>query len=241
MAHTGTGNDVSSTPLAEYLAERTRWLNAEGFHPGEALAVTASCRDELVADLRAGVRRWWDNAFDFSSLSGLPLAGVTGMRAVLDHTPEEVRRQQVVVFAMPHVGVLPDGTFGQVMRRGRSHATTACGSLIAAAAWAEDAAGDPMAAEVQIDPLDPEQSLVRARLLRSDSQFFRRSPLALAQWVAELMLVDLWRLVESFGRVQEVDVAVILAVLVNGADGDTVLPSRSRMRRQGVVVDVPAS
>jgi len=58
VAHTGTGNDVSSTPLAEYLAERTRWLNAEGFHPGEALAVTASCRDELVADLRAGVRRW---------------------------------------------------------------------------------------------------------------------------------------------------------------------------------------
>jgi hypothetical protein len=240
MAHTGVGDNASSRPLGEYLAEQTRWLDAEGFHPGEALAVTSSCRDELVADLRAGVRRGWDNAFDFSSLSGLPLAGVTGMRAVLDHTPEEVRRRQVVIFAMPHVGVLPDGTYGQVMRRGRSRATTACGSLVAAAIWAEDAADDPMAAELQIDPLDPEQSLVRARLLRSDPQFYRRPPLALARWVADLMLVDLWQLVESFGRVDDVDVAVVLAVLVNGADGDGVIPTCTRMRRNGVVVDVAA-
>ncbi len=240
MASTDSGIDPPSTLLADYLAERTGWLDGRGFHPGEALAVTASCRDELVAELRAGVRQWWDNAFDFSSLSGLPLAGVTGMRAVLDHTPEEVRRRQVVVFAMPHVGRLADGTYGQVMRRGRSHATTACGSLVAAAAWAEDAAGDPMAAEVQIDPLDPEQSLVRARLLRGDPQFFRRPPLALAQWVVELMRADLWQLVESFGRAEEVDVAVVLGVLVNGVDGDTVIPAGCRVRRRGVVVDVPA-
>lgn len=215
-------------------------LEEAGFHRGEALAVTASCRDELVADLRAGVRRLWDNAFDFSSLSGLPLAGTTGMRAVLDHAPEAAGHPQVVLFAMPHVGMLPDGTFGRVMRRGRSRPTSACGSLIAAAEWAADAAGDPLSAESPIDPLDAEQSLVRQRLLHADPQFFRRRPLALTQWVSDLILLDVWTLVESFAKSTDVDVALVSGVLVNGADGDSVLPSVIRVRRAGAVVDIPA-
>lgn len=224
--------------MAEFLELASSWLEGQGFHRGEALAVTASCRDEIVADLRAGVRAHWDNAFDFSSLSALPLAGATGMRAVLDHVPEVARRPQVVVFAMPHVGLLEDGSYGQVMRHGRTGPTSACGSLIAAASWASDAADDPLASESPIDPLDAEQSLVRQRLLRADAHFFRLDPLALATWVAGLILDDVWALVEAMSTPEAVDVAVVTGVLINGSQSDSVLPAAVRIRRAGLVADL---
>lgn len=232
------GSQAATLPLAEFLDLASTWLEGQGFHRGEALAVTASCRDEIVAEFRAAVRAHWDNAFDFSSLSALPLAGATGMRAVLDHVPEVAHRPQVVVFAMPHVGVLADGSYGQVMRHGRVRPTSACGSLIAAASWAADAADDPLAAESPIDPLDAEQSLVRQRLLRADARFFQRDPLALATWVAGLILEDVWDLVEALSTPEAVDVAVVTGVLINGSLSDSVLPSTIRMRRAGSVVDV---
>ena len=200
----------------------------------------ASCRDELAAGLRAEVRRQWDYAFDFASLSGVPLAGITGARAVRDHAPETAGRVHIVMWALPHVGVLDDGTIGQVMRRGRHHPTTACGSLHAAANWAADSRGDPLAGEQPIDPKDPEQSLIRSRLAAVYPGFDTYSAKELVEKVAELMLVDLWDLIDSLTNPNNVDAAIVVGILVHGSAGDFVAPRLVRLRCAGAVSDLPA-
>lgn len=227
-----------AVPLEVFLKEQSTWLRGHGFDPAAALAVTASCRDEVVAALRAGVRHLWDNAFDFSSLSGLPLAGITGAQAVLAHAPVAAARPEIVIFALPHIGVLADGTPGQCLRRGRPEPTTACGSLTAAVAWADTFRGDPDAAHQPVDMQDPEQSLVRTHLLRHVPQLADLDPVAVVAEVAALQREDLWRLVERTTEPEDADVALVSGILVHGPDDeDFVSPQPVRTRTRGVVTD----
>ncbi|MDQ1246437.1 MAG: hypothetical protein QG597_805 [Actinomycetota bacterium] len=221
--------------LTDFLDRKRIWLQGHGFRPGDALAVTACCRDEIVSEFRAEVRRQWNWAFDFSSLSALPLAGATGIRAAIDHAPRIMGHPEIVVFALPHVGILEDGTAGHVMRRGRSRPTTACGSLMAAQRWAAATAHDPTATDLVIDPTDAEQSLVRIHLRRQLGDFSTMSPIALTEHVRELMLRGLWRQFTELTDTLTVDVALISAVLVHGHDGDYVQPKVIRLRRAGAV------
>lgn len=223
--------------MPSFVAEQTANLASRGFSPDSSLAVMATCRDEIAADLRAQVRHQWHHAFDFSSLSGLPFAGLTGARAVRDHAPEISGRVKIVIWALPHIGVLNDGTAGYVMRTGRAQPTTACGSLHAAASWARDRVGDPLAVEQPLDPRDLEQSLVQQRLLRAVPEFGSESPLDLVEKVASLMLADLWELLEALTNADNVDAALVLGILVHGSAGDFVAPRQLRIRTAGVVAD----
>ncbi|MFN8124887.1 MAG: hypothetical protein U0R64_00025 [Candidatus Nanopelagicales bacterium] len=219
-------DDRDLVPLADFLAERSRDLVEAGFDPEVCLAVTATCRDEIMAPLRAGVRAHWHRAFDFSSLTGLPLAGVTGAAAALSHAPPVADRVRLVVFAMPHVGVLPDGTPGRVWRRGQAEPTTACGALIAALEWA--AATDRTREVPTIDPEDPEQSLVRNRLLQvepylGDTDLWRATEL-----VRSVMSRDARALFLRPGP-HPIDLAVVSGIVVHTTDGDLVLPAPSHV------------
>ena len=186
------------------------------------MAVTATCRDEILAPLRASVRDHWHRAFDFSSLSGLPLAGATGAAAALSQAPIVAGRTRLVVFALPHIGVQPDGTTGQVWRRGQGEPTTACGSLMAAVQWAAEA--DRTRAEPTIDPQDPEQSLVRNRLLQAEPYLGDADLGAVTAVVRQLMVEELRRL---FLRPWHtgIDLAVVSGTVVHTTDGDLVEPA----------------
>lgn len=218
--------------MTTFLTEQGAWLASNDFTPGDALAVAATCRDELASEFRAEVRRRWHWAFDFASLSGLPLAGTTAMRAVIDHAPHTAGYPEIVIFALPHIGVLEDGTIARAARRGRSRPSTACASLFTASDWVRRRPPD---AAPEIDPLDPEQSLVRERLAAELGDFSTLGPIGLTQAVADLMVADLWRLVEAVTVPSEEDVAVVSGILVHGPDGDYVQPRSVRLRRNGVL------
>jgi hypothetical protein len=221
--------------LPDFLDRKLVWLAGHGFRPGHALAVTATCRDEIVADFRAAVRAQWSGAFDFASLSALPLAGATGIRAAIDHAPRHVGHPAIVVFALPHIGILADGTPGHVMRRGSSQPTTACGSLAAARRWSAKTRRDPDAAQLVFDPLDQEQSIVQAHLRRQLGEFSELSPITLTERVRELMLTDLWLLFTSESDRLRDDVAIVSGIIVHGPDADYVEPKLIRLRRAGAV------
>lgn len=213
---------AATVPMAAFLTAETQRLRDRGFDPEQALAVTATCRDEILAPLRAGVRAHWHRAFDFSSLSGLPLAGVTGTRAVLDHVPHIGARGAVVIFALPHIGVLADGTVGQAMRRGQSVPSSACGSLVAAMQWAGSVdAGSP----ASIDPVDPEQSLVRQRLITEIPGLALADLLQVTRRVRELMVHDVRTLVDLVSEPGSVDVAIVSGVLIHDPEGDDAVES----------------
>lgn len=234
-AHPVLANFAGAVSFTEFIDRQSAWLQARGWHPGQALAVSASCRDELVACVRVGVRDRWNNAFDLSTLGGLPLAGRTGTRAIRDHAPEDAGTLQIVLFGMSHIGVLADGTPGYYVRHGNTRATTACGSLAAASAWAADAADDPLGQEAGIDPMDPEQSLVRARLHAADPDFHRLPPDEMAIWVAGIIADDLWLHAAQNTDPARVDVALVSGVLVHAPGGDWALPLAVRTRQSGLV------
>lgn len=224
--------------LDEFVAERSAWLRGHGFDPDEALAVTATCRDEFLAPLRAQVRVHWHRAFDFSSLAGLPLAGATGAAAVIGHAPQTGRRTEIVVFALPHIGVLSDGTVGQSLRRGRNEPTTACGSVAAAISWA--AAGG--SGQDPIDPDDPEQSLVRTRLMKEFPGLGGADMWTTTRLLRDLMMSDVWSLLTGLADPALVDIAVVSAVVIHGPDGrDYAQPSRTRIRCGGNRIEHPST
>lgn len=211
-------------PLDTFLDETSAQMRDAGFDPDRCLAVTATCRDEILAPLRAGVRERWHRAFDFSSLSGLPLAGVTGADAALSHAPVVDDQVHLVVFALPHVGVLPNGTTGQVRRRGHDGPTTACGSLIAAVAWAAEA--DRTMSEPIIDPQDPEQSLVRNRLLQADP-YLGDADLTVVTALVRQLMVDGLRDIFLRPWRTAIRLAIVSGVVVHRGDGDLVDPAPS--------------
>ena len=221
-----------AAPMSQFLTRQSAWLRAQGFDPEDALAISATCRDEILAPLRAQVRTHWHRAFDFSSLSGLPLAGLTGARAALGHAPQTGDRVEMVVFALPHIGVLADGAVGQAMRRGRVDPTTACGSLVAAI---EQSQTDPIGS---MDPDDPEQSLVRARLLAEIPDLARCDLRTVTTTVRDLMVADMWRMLRGISDTDQVDLALVSGLVVHGPDGlDFVVPGTCRVRTRGRVVD----
>lgn len=218
-----------SLPLPVFLSATTGWLRDTGFAPDQALAIVAACRDEIVGDLRGQVRRHWHRSFDFSSLSGIPLAGVTGARAALDHAPSSGTTRQVVVFGLPHIGILADGTVGQVLRRGRAEPSTACGSLIASVQWAQRVAGDPAADPNELDPMDPEQSLVRSHLLRFVPDLAGLDPVAVVEQTCEVIRVGLWQLQRHITADEPVELAVVTGILVHGPDDEDYVAPRTAL------------
>jgi hypothetical protein len=227
-------------PLPVAIAEQTAWLHVQGFDPESALAITASCRDELVGELRAVVRRHWHKSFDFSSLSGLPLAGVTGMQAALGHAPQAGGRFELVVFAMPHVGILANGTAGLAVRRGRPEPSSACGSLAAAQSWARDVMRNPVSLAEPIDEFDAEQALVRIRLLRRIPELADIPMLPLVDRTCAIIRDDLWTLTDTVTDPAAVDVALVTGVLVHGPDGsDYVQWAERRLRIAGQTTVAP--
>lgn len=227
-------------PLAGAIAEQSAWLREQGFDPESALAVTASCRDELVGELRAVVRRHWHKSFDFSSLSGLPLAGITGIQAALGHAPHAGERFELVVFALPHVGILANGTAGMAVRRGRPEPSSACGSLAAARTWARAVMRNPVSLAEPIDEFDAEQALVRLRLLRRIPELADTPMLPLVDRTCTIIRDDLWTLTETVTDPAVVDVALVTGVLIHGPDGnDYVQWAERRLRVAGQTTVAP--
>jgi len=88
---------------------------------------TSLCSDELsnmfpeFCHLFAG-----PGPFHFGGISGLPFAGITGLKAFLSHVPTH---GSAMILYGPHFGVSHDGSLGNVYRQNQPAATVCCGSL----------------------------------------------------------------------------------------------------------------
>jgi len=91
-----------------------------GFDLHSAIACVAVCRDELCTPLHDEVQRCWGEAFNMSSLAGVPLCGRTAFAAAHAHSPNPRQRERYVYYSMSHIGIGRDGTFGDCTRPGPS-------------------------------------------------------------------------------------------------------------------------
>ena len=186
----------------------------------------------MASEFRAEVRRRWHWAFDFASLSGLPLAGTTAMRAVIDHAPHTAGYPEIVIFALPHIGVLEDGTIARAARRGRSRPSTACASLFTASDWVRRRPPDAAPGD---RPARPERSLVRERLAAELGDFSTLGPIGLITGGGRPHGGRPVATGRGRDGAQREDVAVVSGILVHGPDGDYVQPRSVRLRRNGVL------
>jgi hypothetical protein len=221
-------------PAREYV-ERTRIAAGKhGIEPGPTLALVCVCRDELTVNVTKWVRSTWGPPFRVGSLGGMFLAGVGGLNAALSHVPNSDGRLRVVVYAMPHVGIGPDGTIGKILRPGQDAPTSACGALTGFRA--ELAAGR---ASADLDETDLEMSLLRRRLLDDLTPGQVPDVVELTMLAHDAIRADLARAAAALPAWQDADVAVFSGIQIHTAEGDLVAPGRSTVRPAGSAIEIP--
>ncbi len=136
-------------------------LTPHGFTADNAIACVSVCRDELCTPLQLEVRDTWGEAFNMSSLAGVPMCGTTAFGAAHAHSPTDRDKERYVYFSMAHIGIGPGGEPGECVRTGRVGTSQACGAL--AALLSEMQSGQVM---LDLDLDDIEQSQLRHRVLR---------------------------------------------------------------------------
>lgn len=203
-----------SRPEPEFVASTAGLLAPHGFTTENTLACVSCCRDEISTPLKREVAEVWGNPFSFSALAGLYLAGRTGMGAALAHMPQEDGRERVVIFAMPHVAIGENGEPGRVMREGQVGPSGACGALLAAKHDIDHGTAQP-----GLDFADPEQSLLRTRLLSSLTEKQRRSDLfGLTKALGQLVRADLEAAIGSALDTSVSDYALFAGVQIHGPE-----------------------
>ncbi len=103
----------------------------EGFTPENTVFGHSTCPDEI----NRGVTTFGDHygeSFTMGGLSGYPFTGKTGYAAFSHHAPDNEGTPRLMILYGPHIGITESGELGKFQRRGMSHETTACGSLVGA-------------------------------------------------------------------------------------------------------------
>jgi hypothetical protein len=209
-----------------FVARSLAALAVHGFVPGSALLMIGVCRDELTFPLVDRLRSVWGPAFDLSSLAGMLFLGRTGIAAARDHAPSADGRQRFVAFVFSHIGIDEDGVVGQCRRPGQAEPSPACGAL---EAFRRELAAGRL--DVDLDPGDLEQSLLKQRLLRRISYGEVPDLVGLTRIARDAIYDDMAALVSQLEHGADTDVAVISGVQVHGPGGSGfVAPGRGFAR-----------
>ncbi len=206
-------------------------IRDHGFTPANTLACVGTCRDELCANLFAGVQEMWGKAFDLSSLGGILTIGRTGFAAAQAHAPVVAGRCRYVFFLFSHIGISEVGEVGVAARPGQSEPSAACGALVAL--MQELRSGESSGSGIEWQ--DPEQSLLRQRMRRIDSMPESPELLELTKAVHQANVEDLRGLMSDVFDRQREDYAVIAGVQIHGPGGVTLAwPGTSYVVVEGI-------
>ncbi|HEV2346828.1 MAG TPA: hypothetical protein VGS97_22190 [Actinocrinis sp.] len=207
----------SAIPANQFVHSTQDSLQPHGVHRGSALALIATCRDELAFGLTAELQRAWGPAFDMAGLAGLLTLGRTGIAAARGHAPLVNGRRTFVLFGLTHVGVDDAGTIGNCERPGVPGVSRTCGALMA---LHDELTGDDTHTSdyPYLDKYDPEQSRLRERITPRISG--RPDLLTITRITRDLIDLDTDAVIKVL-RDDEVpaDVAVFTGIHIHGPRG----------------------
>lgn len=103
-------------------------LHHHDFSAENTLFGTSCCPDE-INDFVTSFKNTWGEKFPLAGLGGIPFTGFTGFHTFSQHRPDN--GNLFVLFAS-HIGIDEEGNLGQIIRRGMTNSTAACGSAISA-------------------------------------------------------------------------------------------------------------
>ena len=209
---------ANSLDESAFVARTLTALAPSAFTADNAIACVAVCRDELCTPLQLEVRQTWGEAFNMSSLAGVPFCGTTAFGAAHAHSPTEQDKERYVYFSMAHIGIGPGGEPGQCVRVGRSGTSKACGAL--AALLSELQSGR---VKLELDPDDIEQSQLRHRVLRRVTWGANPDLLELTQLVRLEALETLERMITLTVDLANADYALFNGVQIHGPGNRTLV------------------
>jgi hypothetical protein len=220
-------------PLAGYLDAVTAALAPLDFAPQRSFAAVSICRDELAQPFIAEVADRWDHPFHLGGLGGVPSLGSTGWAACLSHVPHRGGRGHLLVFGLPHVGIAPDGSLGESLRRHQDAPTATCGALAAVlASIGSGGSGQPTQSRLSDDEATRLRSLVVAELEGRDGPDAATVDLLdLTHAAARAVEREMWAQLEALAPWDQMDVAVMCGLQVHVPEGtDHILPLSARVR-----------
>jgi hypothetical protein len=209
-----------AVPAPEFIATWHDRCVSAGFDADTALLAVGTCRDEVCFPFVAQLEALWGPAFQLGSLGGLLTIGRTGIGAVASHAPLEPGEPvRYVVVASTHIGVDSAGTFGYLRREHQEVSSRTCGALMA---FRDELLTSRL--RLGYDPIDPEMSLLRQRVLTALVYGDIPEPVELTQVVARVIDEDLRELLswiqDAAVPEREVQTAVVTGVLIHTAAGD---------------------
>ena len=212
-------------------------LRRHGCPPQSTLLATSLCSDEVNRPLEEELERVYGTSyFRLGGLAGFPAAGVTGLRALSSHVPED--GICLLVYG-PHLGIDRSGRVGSIQRRGQHHTTSCCGSAKAAVQTVLQTATATRSTRTPrpVDPLEVQQQHVESLLLpRSDR--IRAAPEPMAEASLCLFEAQSRELDELWTRLPETSVlfAFLGGIQVNTPteESDYFVPLRFEMMRDRI-------
>jgi hypothetical protein len=150
-----------AVPATEFVATWRNRCRPAGFDADTALLAVGTCRDEVCFPFIGQLEADWGPAFQLGSLGGLLTVGRTGIAAMASHAPQEPGAPvRYVIVAAAHIGVDAAGTFGYLRRDHQEVSSRTCGALMA---FRDELLTSRL--RLGYDPVDPEMSLLRQRVL----------------------------------------------------------------------------
>ena len=189
-------------------------LEPFGFFKHNSLACISICRDEITKPLMTTIQKSWDNVFSFSGLAGMLCMGKTGFLAAHHHAPvfDSIRRQIFFVFA--HVGLGPEGELGLCYRRLGAMTSPACGALLAF----QQEIAQGILNSYAFDPLDPEQSMIRQKLLLEEDRHATPDLVTLTKRAHGQIIQDLEHMIAALINSADTNFAVLSGIQIHGPD-----------------------
>lgn len=200
-------------PEADFVNQTHQALQEFGFSAQNSIPCVSLCRDERTHPLITKIYDAWGESFNFSSLAGMLFLGKTGFGAAYAHAPQEGGRERYVHFALPHIALSDDGEVGMFQRPGREKASGACGALMAF--QAEIATGAP---NLQLNPDDVEQSLLKQRLFKEIPSGETPDLVTLTRLAQRAILADLERMISLTVDTARSDYAVLTGIQIHASN-----------------------
>jgi len=205
----------------EFISRVEMELCKFGFNGENSIAVLNLCRDEICNSLKHHVESVFGPPFNIHGLGGVLTCGVTGMGAGLSHAPKPNpgSRHKYVFFSFPHIAVNAAGEVGEISRAD-CHNSHACGAMLKVLGQVkkEDAEGK-FGKEVKFDNLDPEYSVLKARMdkkiLKSGYKVKELDLASLTSLGEQAITEDLEELISRSVDMSKADYAVITGVQIH--------------------------
>ena len=141
---------IPMTTLQNNVCSNVREQGGDGDH---TIWATSLCSDEVTNSFHYFTEQMaGPGPFILGGITGIPFAGITGMKAFLSHVP--TGGKAMIVYG-PHIGITKEGEFGKVNRKNREGLSSCCGSITSAV--------DSISVQdsgIQDDPLDYQQTRV---------------------------------------------------------------------------------